>query len=133
MEENKTMEKIPCICAMRELYLAFAELENNLLDAHGISLNEAMVLCSIGNGTVTAGIVSSLSGLKPSHVSKIIASVEEQGLVARSLDAKDKRLMCFTLTDAGKSCLAKLKEEGVEVPRTLQPFFRQAAGRIERG
>ena len=41
------MEKITCICVMRELMMALSDFENKLMDAHGVSLNEAMVLCSV--------------------------------------------------------------------------------------
>lgn len=34
---------------MRELLKALSELENQLITTYGISLNEAMVLCSIGS------------------------------------------------------------------------------------
>lgn len=117
------MEKIPCICAMRDLFAAFAQLEADLLDTHGLTLNEAMVLCSIGSGTATAGTVAQRTGLKPSHASKVIANVERRGLLVRSLDSDDRRLMCFTLTDAGKACLKRLREVGIEPPKLLKPFF----------
>ena len=39
---------------MRELLKALSELETQLINTYGISLNEAMVLCSIGGETVTA-------------------------------------------------------------------------------
>lgn len=119
------MEKIPCICAMRELCMALAQLEENLIEKHGVSLNEAMALCSIGNETVTAGLVASRCGLKPPHASKVIATIEKRGLVMRQLGCNDKRTMCFTLTEEGKARLARLKEKGVNVPETLVPFFKQ--------
>lgn len=127
MTNSYEAEKIPCICAMRELFQALAQLESNLQAVHGLTLNEAMVLCSIGHGTATAGTVAQRSGLKPSHVSKVIAAVEGRGLVERNLDRKDKRLMCFTLTDAGCTCLARLREVGVEAPPLLRTFFEPKA------
>ena len=33
---------------MRELFKALSELEANLIEQHGVSLNEAMALCCIG-------------------------------------------------------------------------------------
>ena len=51
------MEKIKCICVMRELFKALSELENSLVDMYGVSLNEAMVLCSIGRETVAASTI----------------------------------------------------------------------------
>ena len=42
---------------MKELLKALSELETQLINTYGISLNEAMVLCSIGGETVTAGTI----------------------------------------------------------------------------
>ena len=41
---------------MRELLKALSELETQLINTYGISLNEAMVLCSIGGETVAANV-----------------------------------------------------------------------------
>ena len=51
------MEKIKCICVLRELFKALSELEACLVEAHGMSPNEAVVLCGIGNKIVPAGTV----------------------------------------------------------------------------
>lgn len=39
---------------MRELFKALSELEANLIEQHGVSLNEAMALCCIGGDRLTA-------------------------------------------------------------------------------
>ena len=101
---------------MRDLLKGFSELENRLEETYGVSLNEAMVLCSVGAETVTAGMTSS-------HASKVIRSVEDKGLLARKLGEQDKRQMYFTLTRKGKACLENIKEQGVEVPEWLAPLF----------
>lgn len=54
------MEKIGCICMMSGLVKAMAALENSLMDIHGLSLNEAVVLCCIGDSEVSAGAVGRL-------------------------------------------------------------------------
>lgn len=46
---------------MRDLYRSLALLETRLSETYGLSLNEAMVLCSIGEETVMAGVVVELS------------------------------------------------------------------------
>lgn len=79
------MEKIECICVMRDLVKAMAELENSLIAAHGVSLNEAMVLCSIGSETVTASTIVERTGLAASHTSKIIRAVEQRELIGPSV------------------------------------------------
>ena len=84
---------------MRDLYRSLALLETRLSETYGLSLNEAMVLCSIGEETVMAGVVVERTGLTASHASKMIRSVEEKGLLVRTLGEKDKRQMYFALTD----------------------------------
>ena len=118
------MEKIKCICAMRDLLQALTSLEESLMNNHGISLNEAMVLCSIGDETIAANEVKERTGMTHSHTSKVISSVEKKKLLIRKLGKEDKRQMYFTLNDKGKECLEGLKEKGIEVPEILLPFFR---------
>ena len=84
---------------MRELFKALSELEANLIEQHGVSLNEAMALCCIGGDRLTASAISEHTGLSASHTSKVIRSIEDKELIVRSLGDKDKRQMYFTLSD----------------------------------
>ena len=43
---------------MKELLKALSELEANLIEQHGVSLNEAMALCCIGGDRLTASAIS---------------------------------------------------------------------------
>lgn len=104
---------------MRELFLALSELEDRLVQAYGVSLNEAMVLCGIGHETVTASAIASRTGLLASHASKIIGGVEKKGLIMRRMGEQDKRQMHFTLTEDGVSLLRHIKEQGVDFPESL--------------
>ena len=117
------MEKIQCICLMRDLMKALAELEHQLEENHGVTLNEAMVLCSMADETVNAGTVAERTGLAPSHCSKVINSAEKKGLLTRSLNNEDKRQMYFSLTDKAKASLAHIREKGLDIPSCLRPFF----------
>ena len=120
------MEKIKCICVMRELFEALSVLESGLLVTHGVSLNEAMVLCSIGKEKVTASMVVERTGMTASHASKVIRSAEVKKLLVRELGDKDKRQMHFTLTPLGISCLTGIKEQGIDIPDLLVPLFKDA-------
>ena len=86
---------------MRDLMKALTDLENQLIATYGITLNEAMVLCSVGNDTVSAGDIITCTGMTPSHASKTIRSVEDKGLLSRKLGKQDKRQMYFVLTRKG--------------------------------
>ena len=108
---------------MRELLKALSELETQLINTYGISLNEAMVLCSIGGETVTAGTIVERTGMTPSHASKTISLIEKKEMVTRHLGRQDKRQIYFTLTEKGKNCLEEIKKQGVDIPELLQPLF----------
>ncbi|MBQ7350827.1 MAG: MarR family transcriptional regulator [Bacteroides sp.] len=117
------MEKITCICVMRELMMALSDFENKLMDAHGVSLNEAMVLCALGGECITASVIAERTGLRPSHTSKVIGSLEDQGYLMRELGKQDKRQIYLSLTNEGKVCLDRIKAYQFEVPDLLKPVF----------
>ena len=102
---------------MRELFRALSELESRLMQSHGVSLNEAMVLCAIGKERVAASTIVERTGLTPSHASKVIRAVEE----------KDKRQMYFSLTKEAHNCLKGIREQGIDIPELLQPLFASYA------
>ena len=122
------MEKILCICAMRDLLKALAALEARLAEAYGLTLNEAMVMCSLGDDTLSAGDIVACTGLTASHASKTLRAVEDKGLVARRLGREDKRQMFFALTRKGRALLSRLKEQGLDLPPGLE-LSRDADGR----
>lgn len=118
------MEKIGCICMMRDLYRAVTELEDSLTDIYGVSLNEAMAMCSIGRDNVAAGEISSRTGLRASHLSKVLRSLEEKSFLIRNFGDKDKRQIYFSLTDEALKCLDKLKSDGLPIPEFLEELFK---------
>ena len=66
---------------MRELFRALSELESRLMQSHGVSLNEAMVLCAIGKERVAASTIVERTGLTPSHASKVIRAWRAESVV----------------------------------------------------
>lgn len=111
---------------MRDIYKALNEFESSLEQVHGVSLNEAMVLCCINDQTLTASAISEQTGIKASHLSKVIRSIEEKEMIGRALGEKDKRQMYFSLTDSGKKCLSDMKCNTIEIPEILKPLFDEA-------
>ena len=108
---------------MRELCKALSELETNLMEQHGLTLNEAMALCCIGNESMTASALSENTGLSASHTSKVIRAIEKKELIVRSLGNNDKRKMYFTLSQKGLQCLTRLKENDLEIPDIFLHIF----------
>jgi Sugar-specific transcriptional regulator TrmB. len=108
---------------MRELVKALSILENQLVTKYDVNLNEAMALCSLSDGTLSASEISELIGLAASHTSKVIRSIENKKLIKRNLGKQDKRTMYFHLTDAGMETLTRIKADGIEIPDFLVPLF----------
>lgn len=117
------MEKVKCICVMRELVMALTDFEHKLLQVHNITLNEAMVLCAVGYESETATHISECTGLRPSHASKVIGALEQRGLIIRRMGEHDKRQMYLSLTKSGLDHLKQLKDYEYDVPELLRPLF----------
>lgn len=45
--------------------------------------------------------MSERMGVKPPSVTSVVTALEEKGMIARSMDAKDRRIIRIRLTDAG--------------------------------
>ena len=92
------------ICVIKDIYKALYRFERDFADEHGITINEAMVLCALREGeTRTAGALSEYVGRSNSRVSKVITAGENKGYVRREIAPHDKRQMVFSLTDAGRA------------------------------
>ena len=108
---------------MRDLFQSLALLENGLMATYGITLNEAMVMCSVGDEAVLAGTIAERTGMTPSHVSKVICRIEEKGLMTRKVCRNDRRCIRFTLTEEGRIRLKAIDSQGLDIPPLLTPFF----------
>lgn len=111
------MEHVQSICLMRDLARALAQLEGDLEEAFGLTLNGAMVLCAIGEDCVTASFVSEQTGCRPPLTSKVLNALEGKELLTRSLGKEDRRQVLVSLTPQGKEILARLKEHKFNLPQ----------------
>ena len=114
-----------CFCRINELGRAIAALEHSLLEISDLTLNEAMVLCCLSGGRRSAGELAVDTGIKASHLSKLLRSIEDKGLLTRAFGSTDKRVIYFDLTLAGAAAITALKTNGPEVPALLKPFLCQ--------
>lgn len=114
------------ICRIRDVYKALNEFEAKFLGVHGLSINEAMVLCSLSDGPRSSGEIAEYTSMLLSHASKVIRSVEEKGHISRRLGEKDRRQMYFRLSPEGLSKLHEMKCNRVPVPSLLLPLFENS-------
>ena len=117
------MEKVKCICVMRDIVSAMSELEHGIIDQLGLTLNEAMALCAIGEHSVAASVVAERTGMRASHCSKVISALEKRRLVGRSIDKHDKRQINISLMPAGRERLALGAERNTLVSKGHSEIF----------
>jgi DNA-binding MarR family transcriptional regulator len=58
-------------------------------------------------GPLTLGELSAVEGVRPPTLTKVVAALEEQGLVARHTDPADRRVSVVEATAAGSKLLAR--------------------------
>lgn len=83
----------------------FRALDRSLQDGHGISLHEYEVLLFLAvftpDHTMPMTELRRRTPLSQSRVSRVVAGLEDRGLVRRSTDDIDKRAVTVTLTQQG--------------------------------
>ncbi len=72
--------------------------------------SQASALSSLERlGPMTLGELSAAEGVRPPTLTKIVAALEEQGLVARQTDPADRRVAHVAATEAAAALLARLR------------------------
>lgn len=114
------MIKHNALCQLRDIYNAIRLFEEEFSKRYNLSLNEAMLLCTLSHESnpVCKDLSEKLS-LTPSNLSKVIKSAENKELINRMLIAKDKRQMCFSLSEKGKEKLLEMKTAESEIENLL--------------
>jgi DNA-binding MarR family transcriptional regulator len=113
-----------CICKLRKIYKALSVLEGQMMQTFGLNLNETMLLCVLSKyENPTANEISEQMSLSHSNASKVIASLEQKGLIRRKICKEDKRSMRFNLTKEGKAQLEKINCKDIVLPECLQQLM----------
>lgn len=113
-----------CICVIKDIYRAINDFEEEFEKSFNICINEGLVLCALSEKSLSSSEIAEQAGLKFSHASKLIKSVEDKGYIDRSIGSSDKRYMNFKLTELGVEMLNRIKSNPIEIPEMLQPVFK---------
>lgn len=89
------------LCALKGLLRAVSRLEESIREAYGVTLTEALCLCSIGGGCAAASPLGEEVALSPSRLSRVLGALESKGLLSRTRRSEDKRTWDLALTAAG--------------------------------
>lgn len=104
------MQEIEAVRGFNRFYTRFLGLlEDRLLDSP-LSLAEARVLWEIGHAAdATARDLGAQLGLDKGLLSRLLKSLQRQGLLLAEADERDRRLRRLTLTPAGQEQLQELE------------------------
>ena len=87
-----------------------------------------------GHGKVNPSALAAGIHVTPANVTGIVERLVEQGLLARSADADDRRVSWLTLTDKGKTLINDLREGRVqEMRRILDKLTEQELAVVAHG
>lgn len=104
------------LCKIKDIYREIQLFEQKLKNDLNVTINEAMVLCSLYETTRCSGDVSTDTGISTSRTSRVLLSLEQKGYVIRNFCDKDKRKMMFELSTEG----VKKKKEISDIELTLE-------------
>lgn len=93
-----------------ELRLAVTRLARRLRQegAEGITPSQLSALASIEHhGPITLGDLAAHERVQPPTMTRIVAALADQGLVAREVDPDDRRVARVRVTAAGRRLLAR--------------------------
>jgi DNA-binding MarR family transcriptional regulator len=77
----------------------------------GLTPSQLSALVSVErHGPVTLGALAEHERVAPPSITKVAAKLEAAGLVERTVDERDRRVMWVSLTSAGQNRLAKTRE-----------------------
>lgn len=87
--------------------------------AGSLSATEVEVLATVARrGPVRPTDLAALAGLNPTMLSRIVAKLEELGLLARTVDAADRRVSFVGVTGAGKELHDRIRTERTDLLST---------------
>lgn len=107
------------LCSIRKIQSALRRFEDTLKAETGLSLNDALCLCSISKGIQDPGSLARELELSPSRLTRILEALENRNLIARKLSDTDRRSISVLLTEQGERLVNTYKCAGIEVPDEL--------------
>lgn len=112
------------LCRIRDLQRAVNRFEAEFEERYGLSLNEAMALCTLSkSGRMCSGELGERMGLTPSNVSKVLRTAEQKRLVQRELCCEDRRQTFYALTPQGNERIGSMDCHAIELPDLLRDWL----------
>ena len=119
------------------LRLAVTRLARRLrqqADLPGVSPTQMSTLASIGrDGPLSLGELAGLERVQPPTITAAVGRLEEQGLVLRTVDPRDRRVNRVAITAAGRKLLEKSRSrKNAYLERRLRALTPDERATLER-
>jgi len=112
------------IVALRRVIRAVDLHSRALVESHGLTGPQALILKALQNGSLSAGELATRVSLSQGTVTDILNRLEKRGLISRIRDTEDRRRVLVEATDAALSLLE-------QSPPLLQESFAQRFGNLQ--
>jgi len=96
---------------LRSTLFAMRRMYNLLAHENGITQGIGYALINIGEDGIPATKIAPLMGMTSSSLSRLLKNMEDDGMIYRKPDKKDKRIVRIFLTDEG----SKLRDQVEQV------------------
>jgi DNA-binding MarR family transcriptional regulator len=103
------------LCKIKDLFKKIHQFEQKLNEEYNVTINEAMIICSLSEAKKSSGEIATDTGISPSRTSRVLHSLEIKGFVKRSFDNYDKRKMMFVLEESGQKKDSEIKCMDVDI------------------
>lgn len=112
------------IIALRRVIRAVDLHSRKLVESHGLTGPQALILKALQNGSITAGELANRVNLSQGTVTDILNRLEQRGHITRVRDIQDRRRVLVEATDEGLAVLDKS-------PPLLQERFAQRFNNLQ--
>lgn len=112
------------IVALRRVIRAVDLHSRTLVETHGLTGPQALLLNALQNGSLSAGELAARVSLSQGTVTDILNRLEQRGRISRVRDTQDRRRVLVEATEAGLAVLDKS-------PPLLQERFAQSFNSLQ--
>lgn len=90
-------------------------------DSYGMTRTHWRVMANLGKfGAMTARDICAISHIEKTKVSRAVAHLEREGMLARSASETDRRAEILSLTQTGQTVFADLGQRALDYDRALR-------------
>ena len=93
------------IVALRRMIRAVELHSRTLVESHGLTVPQVLILKALQNGSLSAGELANSVSLSQGTVTDILNRLEQRGLITRIRDTADRRRVHVKATDTGLALL----------------------------